>query len=152
ISTYYLRPGFAFGGSCLPKDLRALVAWSRQNMVGLPMLENVLPSNGQQVERVIARVLEGGHRTVGLFGLAFKENTDDLRESPVVTLAEHLLGKGVKITIYDPALSMPRMIGANRAAAMRSLPHLAQMLSPDPAAVVAGAEVVVVTRTFRDLD
>lgn len=152
LSSYYLRPGFSFGGSCLPKDLRAVLAWGRQNAVSVPMLENVLSSNTLQTEQVIDRILATGQRNIGLFGLAFKDNTDDLRESPMVTLAERLLGKGLAVRIYDPALSIGRMVGANRIFALSSLPHLAEMLHDDAQRVVKSSDVVVLARPFSELD
>jgi GDP-mannose 6-dehydrogenase len=152
LSPYYLKPGFAFGGSCLPKDLRAVVSHSRLQDLRLPMLDHVLESNRLQVEEAARRILDSGVRRVGLFGLAFKENTDDLRESPLVALAERLTGKGVRLGIYDPHLSMSRMVGANRVFALSALPHLAELLEDDPAAVVAASGLVVVARAFPRLD
>jgi len=152
LSSYYLRPGFAFGGSCLPKDLRAVLAWGRQNAVSVPMLENVLPSNTLQTQRVIERILATGVRNIGLFGLAFKDNTDDLRESPMVTLAEGLLGKGLSVRIYDPALSVGRMVGTNRIFALSSLPHLAEMLHDCAEDVVRNSDIVILARAFPSLD
>jgi GDP-mannose 6-dehydrogenase len=152
ISTYYLRPGFAFGGSCLPKDVRAAMTWSRQNMVTLPMLDHVLTSNDIQISRLLGRILEDNVRSVGLFGLAFKEGTDDVRESPMVTLSEHLIGKGRKVVVYDPSLSVARMIGSNLSFALRALPHLASILVDDPAEVVEGSELVIISRNFKEIN
>jgi GDP-mannose 6-dehydrogenase len=151
ISPSYLRPGFAFGGSCLPKDLRGVVAWSRQHMLSLPMLEEVLSSNDLQVERVAGHILDNGFRSVGLFGLAFKDHTDDLRESPMVTLAETLLGKGLALRVYDPALSLKRLVGKNLVYALSALPHLEQMLVHDPSDAVSGSHAVVIARAFADV-
>ncbi|MFH1060192.1 MAG: nucleotide sugar dehydrogenase [Pseudomonadota bacterium] len=152
LSAYYMKPGFAFGGSCLPKDLKAVVQWGRSNMVALPMLEHVLPSNALQVSQFLARVLETGARRVGIFGLAFKENTDDLRESPLVALAESLAGKGKSLAIYDPNLAMSRMVGTNLSFALAALPHLAEVLVDDPARLVADSQVVIISRDFPGLD
>jgi GDP-mannose 6-dehydrogenase len=152
ISSYYLRPGFAFGGSCLPKDVRAAMAWSRQNMVTLPMLDHVLTSNDIQISRLLGRILEDNVRSVGVFGLAFKEGTDDVRESPMVTLSEHLIGKGRKVVVYDPYLSIARMVGSNLSFALRALPHLASILVDDPAEVVKGSELVIISRNFKEIN
>jgi len=124
LSAYYLKPGFAFGGSCLPKDLRALVHRARQLDVETPVLAAVLQSNRQQVERAVDMVLRTGKRRVGILGLTFKPGTDDLRESPLVTLAETLLGKGMQLAIYDPDVSAARVMGANRAYIEQEIPHI----------------------------
>lgn len=143
ISPRYLRPGAPFGGSCLPKDLRAVLDQSRQLAVATPMLSGVAASNRNQVDVIVARVLDSGVREVGIVGLAFKEDTDDLRESPAVAVAEQLLGKGLALRIYDSSLSVDRLIGANRAFALRSIPHLASLLFPDPAEVFARSGIVL---------
>jgi len=144
ISEAYLRPGFAFGGSCLPKDLRALVHVARHADLQLPLLENVLPSNARHLQRTIEVVLSLGRRRVGLVGLAFKPSTDDLRESPLVALAEALLGKGYDLRIYDPAVSLSRLVGANREYILEHLPHLSDLLVEDVEQVLEHAEVCVV--------
>ena len=105
VSAKYLRPGFAFGGSCLPKDLRALLHHARHADLDIPMLDAVFKSNTYQIERAVERIQNSGHRRVGLIGLSFKTGTDDLRESPLVTLAETLIGKGYDVRIYDPDVS-----------------------------------------------
>jgi GDP-mannose 6-dehydrogenase len=144
ISEAYLRPGFAFGGSCLPKDLRALVHAARHADVEVPLLESVLPSNARHLERTIEVVLSLGRRRVGLFGLAFKPGVDDLRESPLVALAEALHGKGYNLRIYDPAVSVSRLVGANREYMLEHLPHLSDLLMDDPRGVLEHAEVCIV--------
>jgi GDP-mannose 6-dehydrogenase len=144
ISTAYLRPGFAFGGSCLPKDLRALVYAARRADLDLPLLENVLPSNAHHLERTVDVVLGLGRRRVGLLGLAFKPGIDDLRESPLVELAETLVGKGYDLKIYDPAVSVSRLVGANREYMVEHLPHLSELLVDDLTDVLEHAEVCVV--------
>jgi GDP-mannose 6-dehydrogenase len=144
ISEAYLRPGFAFGGSCLPKDLRALVHAARRADVDVPLLESVLPSNARHLERTLEAILALGRRRVGMFGLAFKAGTDDLRESPLVELAETLLGKGYDLRIYDPAVSVSRLVGANREYMLEHLPHLSELLLDDANAVLDHAEVCVV--------
>jgi GDP-mannose 6-dehydrogenase len=144
ISEAYLRPGFAFGGSCLPKDLRALVHSARHADLQVPLLESVLPSNARHLERTIDVVLSLGRRRVGLFGLAFKPGIDDLRESPVVALAEVLLGKGYDLRIHDPAVSVSRLVGTNREYMMEHLPHLSELLVDDVRSVLDHAEVCIV--------
>ncbi|MEI6076513.1 MAG: nucleotide sugar dehydrogenase [Verrucomicrobiota bacterium] len=128
LSPRYLRPGFAFGGSCLPKDLRAFLHAARQHDVDTPMLAGVLPSNKSQIERVVQTILQTGTRRVGLWGLAFKPGTDDLRESPLVTLAELLCGKGVELKIHDEFVNVTRLVGGNKAFIEQVLPHLARLL------------------------
>lgn len=128
ISPAYLRPGFAFGGSCLPKDLRALTYQGQRCDLRLPLLEGVLPSNREQVERVLRRIERHHPAQIGLVGLAFKPGTDDLRESPLVTLAERLLGKGYGLRIYDPQVEIARLVGGNRSYVERHLPHLSRLM------------------------
>jgi GDP-mannose 6-dehydrogenase len=152
ISPAYLRPGYAFGGSCLPKDLRAITNWSRRNMISIPMLEQVMSSNDQQIIMVLNKILAEEVRTVGLFGLAFKDGTDDLRESPMVTLAEYLHGKGKDLLIYDSALSIDALFGSNLSYALQSLPHLFKVLVKEPVVVVANSDLVIVARNFKEID
>jgi GDP-mannose 6-dehydrogenase len=128
ISPAYFRPGFAFGGSCLPKDVRALIYQARHSDIHLPLLEGVLPSNTEQIEQVFQRIEQRRPSLVGLVGLAFKPGTDDLRESPLVTLAERLLGRGYKLRIYDPEVETARLVGGNRAYVERHLPHLSRLM------------------------
>jgi GDP-mannose 6-dehydrogenase len=144
ISPAYLTPGFAFGGSCLPKDLRALLHAARRNDLTLPILEAVLPSNERHVQAVVDEVVRLGRRRVGIFGLAFKPRTDDLRESPFVELSERLLGKGFDVRIYDPEVSLSRLVGANREYVETRIPHLSALLVQDAAALVDHAEVCIV--------
>jgi GDP-mannose 6-dehydrogenase len=144
ISQAYLRPGFAFGGSCLPKDLRSLVYAAHRADVSAPLLSHVLPSNEEHLRRAFDLVTAGGFRRVGLFGLSFKPGTDDLRESPLVELAERLLGKGYDLRIYDANVTLSRLVGANREYVERHLPHLGELLSNSVEEVVAHAEVCVV--------
>jgi len=148
ISNAYLQPGFAFGGSCLPKDLRALVYAARRADLDLPLLENVLPSNARHLERTVDVVLGLGRRRVGLLGLAFKPGLDDLRESPLVALAETLIGKGYDLRIYDPAVSVSRLVGANREYIVEHLPHLSELLVDDLHTVLAHAEVCIVGAAY----
>lgn len=133
ISRSYLRPGFAFGGSCLPKDMRAFLHSARQRDVETPMLAGILPSNKGQIERAAQIILKTGARKIGLWGLAFKPGTDDLRESPLVTLAELLCGKGVDLSIHDEFVQVTRLVGGNKAFIEQVLPHLARLLVKSPA-------------------
>ncbi len=143
ISEKYLAPGFAFGGSCLGKDLRALLHQARHRDVELPMLGNVLPSNQLQIQRAVDMILATGKTRVGLLGLAFKAQTDDVRESPLLLLAEQLLGKGFALQIYDPPLSLARVVGANRAYLEQHLPHIATLLKASLAEILENDVLVV---------
>jgi GDP-mannose 6-dehydrogenase len=150
VSPAYLRPGFAFGGSCLPKDVRSLMHLGRMHSVDLPVLGGVLPSNELVVrelaDRVVARVDEiGGDRRVALLGLAFKAATDDLRESPNVELAERLIGKGIDLRINDPVVNPHRLRGANLRTMNERLPHLSRVLFDSPAEALRDCPVVVVS-------
>lgn len=147
ISATYLRPGFAFGGSCLPKDLRSLQNMARVNGVDAPQLFGTMTSNEVSVRDVVDRVLAAGGRTVALLGLSFKSDTDDLRESPNVELAERLIGKGFELRIYDPILNTARLIGANHDNVMARLPHLDKLLTATPQEALSGASVALVTST-----
>ncbi|HEU5111659.1 MAG TPA: nucleotide sugar dehydrogenase, partial [Micromonosporaceae bacterium] len=147
ISPAYLRPGFAFGGSCLPKDLRGLVYAARRADVSVPILEHILPSNEEHLKRAFELVAATGKRKVGLFGLSFKPGTDDLRESPLVELAERLIGKGYKVRIYDANVQLSRLMGANRDYIESRLPHLGDLLSSSVDDVLAHAEVCVIGST-----
>ncbi|GAA4589138.1 nucleotide sugar dehydrogenase [Planotetraspora phitsanulokensis] len=144
ISPAYLRPGFAFGGSCLPKDLRGLVYAARRADVSVPLLSHVLPSNEEHLRRAFDLVTATRSRRIGLFGLSFKPGTDDLRESPLVELAERLLGKGYDLRIYDANVSLSRLLGANRDYIDGRLPHLGDLLTNSADEVLAHAEVCVV--------
>ena len=147
VSGAYLRPGFAFGGSCLPKDLRGLVHAAHRADVAVPLLSHVLPSNEEHLRRAFDLVARTGKRRIGLFGLSFKPGTDDLRESPLVELAERLLGKGYDLRIYDANVSLSKLLGANREYIERHLPHLSQLLAGSVDEVIAHAEVCLVGST-----
>ncbi|MBK8012703.1 MAG: UDP-glucose/GDP-mannose dehydrogenase family protein [Deltaproteobacteria bacterium] len=151
ISPAYLRPGFAFGGSCLPKDVRALVQLGKDRDVDTPLFAGLLPSNRIQVERAIDLVLGLGCRSIGMLGLSFKRGTDDLRESPLVTLAETFMGKGLDLRIYDPGVQLSKLIGANRSYIERSIPHVASLMVPTLDAVVDHAEVLVLGQSDTEL-
>jgi GDP-mannose 6-dehydrogenase len=144
ISPAYLRPGFAFGGSCLPKDLKALLYLGKTNDVEMPMLANVMQSNRLHVDHAIAQVLATGKRRIGVVGLSFKAGTDDLRESPLVAMVEHFIGKGLEVQIYDPAVNVARLIGANRRFIEESIPHIASLMTTDIEALVQASETLVV--------
>ncbi|MEU6715913.1 nucleotide sugar dehydrogenase [Nonomuraea sp. NPDC046802] len=144
ISPAYLRPGFAFGGSCLPKDLRGLVYAARRADVSVPLLSHVLPSNEAHLQRAFELVVAADSRKVGLFGLSFKPGTDDLRESPLVELAERLLGKGYDLRIYDENVTLSRLMGANRDYIEQRLPHLGDLLTTSVDEVLAHADVCVI--------
>jgi GDP-mannose 6-dehydrogenase len=144
VSEAYLRPGFAFGGSCLPKDLRALCYAARTTDVSATLLAAVLPSNETQVRRAVEAVLETRKKRVGVVGLAFKPGTDDLRESPMVTLVETLIGKGCEVRILDANVAISRLIGANRRYIEEEIPHIASLMCEDTATLLEHAEVLVV--------
>jgi GDP-mannose 6-dehydrogenase len=145
LSAAYLKPGFAFGGSCLPKDLRALTYRASRLDVKLPLLESTLPSNDRHLDRAVQNVLDLQGR-IGVFGLAFKENTDDLRESPVVTMIERMIGKGRDVRIYDPHISMDSIYGSNRNFILNAIPHIGRLLASDLETILAWADHLVVAQ------
>jgi len=144
ISPSYLRPGFAFGGSCLPKDLRSLLHLARINGADMPLLAGTMETNELMISEVVNRVVALDARVVALLGLSFKSDTDDLRESPSVELAERLLGKGFDVHIYDPVVNPARLIGANRRYMESRLPHLERLLVHEPGEALRGADVAIV--------
>lgn len=144
LSEYYLKPGFAFGGSCLGKDLRALLYQAQEHGVDLPLLKAVLPSNRLHIQRALELVTASGKRRVGFVGLAFKPETDDVRESPLVLLAEQLLGMDYAVRLYDPQLSLTRVIGANRAFLEQHLPQIDSLLATSVEEVLACSELVII--------
>jgi GDP-mannose 6-dehydrogenase len=143
ISPAYLKPGFAFGGSCLPKDLRATMHLARTHDVDLPMLGSILSSNHAHLDVAIAKVMARHPRRVGMLGLSFKQGTDDLRESPAVMLAEYLIGKGVSLRIYDPDVRLSNLLGANRRFIDEHLPHIGTLLDDNIADVIGQSDVVI---------
>jgi GDP-mannose 6-dehydrogenase len=144
ISKAYLKPGFAFGGSCLPKDLRATLYLAKQKDVALPMHAGILPSNREHMDLAIRKIMGSGKRRIGMIGLAFKTGTDDLRESPLVMLAEHLIGKGLSLLVYDPDVLFSSLLGANRRYIEDHLPHIGGLVRADLASVVAESDLLVV--------
>jgi len=144
LSPYYLKPGFAFGGSCLPKDVRALLYKAKLLDLSLPILGSILPSNTLQIERGLQAVIEKGHRKIGILGFSFKAGTDDLRESPMVELAERLIGKGYDLRVYDRNVSLAAMHGANRDYILNRIPHISRLMVPSIEEVLAHANTIVI--------
>src|SRR5215813_11397708 len=144
ISPAYLKPGFAFGGSCLPKELRSTMYLAKSRDVELPMLGNVLVSNRAHVDHAITKVLASGCRRVGMIGLSFKTGTDDLRESPLVAIAEQFIGKGLNLLVYDPDVHLSRLLGANRRFIEQPVPHIASLMRADIEPVIAESQLLVV--------
>ncbi len=156
ISAAYLKPGFAFGGSCLPKDLRATMYMAKMKDVELPLLGGILPSNRVHADHAIAKVLASGKRRIGMIGLSFKPGTDDLRESPLVLLAEQFIGKGLSLLVYDPEVHLSRLLGANSRFIEEHVPHIGAHLRSDIESVIAESDLLVVglddARIFESLE
>jgi GDP-mannose 6-dehydrogenase len=150
ISPAYLRPGFPFGGSCLPKDLRTVTYRARHLDLKLPLLESTLPSNLEHLERAIDKVFEIPSRRIGVIGLAFKENTDDLRESPVVGLLERLIGKGREVRVFDPHIRLDSIYGSNRTFVLEQIPHIGKLLDATIENTLAWAEHVVIAQKLEE--
>jgi GDP-mannose 6-dehydrogenase len=144
LSSYYLKPGFAFGGSCLPKDLRAVTYKAKELDVEVPLLSAISMTNRLQVERALDMVLRTGSKQIGVLGFSFKAGTDDLRESPMVTLIETLLGKGLELVIYDRDVSLARLVGANREYIEREIPHIAKLMRGTIEEVLSAANTIVI--------
>ncbi len=155
LSPYYLKPGFAFGGSCLPKDLRALQYKAKELDVKVPVLEAALASNLLQIERAVQLIAKTGRKKVGVLGFAFKAGTDDLRESPVVTIIERLIGKGYDIKLYDKQVSVAKLVGANKEYIEREIPHISNLMADDIDEVLEHSEVILVgnpAKEFKDIE
>jgi GDP-mannose 6-dehydrogenase len=150
ISPAYLMPGFAFGGSCLPKDLRALVYRAREQDVDCPLLSAVLPSNRRQIDRAIEMVEKTQRRKIGILGLSFKAGTDDIRESPVVHLVEALVGKGYQVKIFDEKIDLARLTGTNKSFLEQELPHIATLMCASLGDIIAQSDVIVIGNNNKD--
>ena len=150
LSPYYLKPGFAFGGSCLPKDLRAMNYKAKELDVEVPVLSSILLSNERQIERAINMVLATGCKNIGVLGLSFKQGTDDLRESPIVTVIERLIGKGLRVLIYDRDVQLARVFGANKEYIEREIPHISELMRPELESVVSPSEVIVIANKSKE--
>jgi GDP-mannose 6-dehydrogenase len=144
ISSAYLLPGFAFGGSCLPKDLRALSYQAKMHDLHLPILTSILPSNEMQITRGLQLIMEKGHTRVGVLGFSFKAGTDDLRESPMIEIIERLIGKGYDLRIYDKNVNIASLVGANRDFILNHIPHISKLMVGDIDAVLNHAQTVVI--------
>jgi GDP-mannose 6-dehydrogenase len=154
LSPYYMKPGFAFGGSCLPKDVRALTYKARALDLDLPVLNAILPSNERQVGRGIRMIVDKGHRKVGILGFSFKAGTDDLRESPLVEVIEYLLGKGYELRLYDRNVSLAALTGANRDYILNHIPHISRLMVQSMDDVLDFAQTIVIgngATEFKDI-
>lgn len=144
LSSYYMKPGFAFGGSCLPKDVRALTYKGKSLDLTLPVLNAIMPSNQQQIEKAIDMITSKGNRKVGILGFAFKAGTDDLRESPIVDVIEHLIGKGYELKLYDSNVNLAALTGANRDYILNHIPHISKLMVQCVDEVLSFAETLVI--------
>jgi GDP-mannose 6-dehydrogenase len=144
LSAYYMKPGFAFGGSCLPKDVRALTYKGRSLDLDLPVLNALMPSNQRQIDKAIDMITNKGKRKVGILGFAFKAGTDDLRESPIVDVIEHLIGKGYELKLYDKNVNLAALTGANRDYILNHIPHISKLMVESMQEVMDFAETIVI--------
>ena len=145
ISSAYLRPGYAFGGSCLPKDVKALAYRAKEIDADCAVLNAILPSNKNQIALAIRMVERTKHKRIGILGLSFKADTDDLRESPAITLAETLIGRGYQVRIFDDQVQLSRLVGANKAFIEKEIPHITSLMCSDLKQLVDASDVVVIT-------
>lgn len=152
LSAYYLKPGFAFGGSCLPKDVRALVYKARSLDIEAPILNAIMPSNQHQIEKGLKMIIDQGNREVGFLGFSFKAGTDDLRESPLVELVERLIGKGYDVRLYDRNVNLARLVGANRDYILNHIPHISKLMVASIDEVMAHAKTVVIGNGDKDFE
>jgi GDP-mannose 6-dehydrogenase len=152
LSPYYFKPGFAFGGSCLPKDLRAITHLGKQLDLRLPVLETILESNQIQIERAYDMVRRTGKTKIGIFGLSFKADSDDLRESPTVTFIERLIGKGYQVAVYDSDVTISAIRGKNKQYIERALPHISAIMKSTTAEMMKDAEVLVICKKQREFE
>jgi len=150
ISPAYLLPGFAFGGSCLPKDLRALAYKAKTHDLNLPIMTAILPSNEIQIARGLQLIMEKGNKRIGILGFSFKAGTDDLRESPVIEIIERLIGKGFDLRIYDKNVSIASLVGANRDFILNRIPHISKLMVDDIDSVLDHAQTVVIGNKDSD--
>ena len=150
LSPYYLKPGFAFGGSCLPKDLRAITYQAKRNDVEVPLLSSLMPSNDRQIQHAYRLVRNSGRTKIGVLGLSFKAGTDDVRESPIVILIEMLIGKGYAVTIYDEEVSLAKLYGANKRYLDETIPHVTSLMESSVAKVLDKSDLVIVSKKTED--
>lgn len=150
LSSYYFKPGFAFGGSCLPKDVRALTYKAKNLDVDIPVINAIFPSNNQQIKNALHRVIALGKKKIGVLGFAFKAGTDDLRESPIVELIETLLGKGYSVKIYDKNVTLAKLYGANKEFIEKRIPHIAELMVEDINNILNHAEVVIIGNKSKE--
>jgi len=144
VSSAYLKPGFAFGGSCLPKDMRALLHYAKTKDLHIPFLESVFPSNKAHIQRAIDKILSKGTKKVGILGLSFKEGTDDLRESPMVTLVETLIGKGCQLKIFDSDVLVAKIFGANKKYIEKEIPHISSLMCQNIDEVIEASDIIII--------
>lgn len=152
LSPYYMKPGFAFGGSCLPKDVRALTYKGKSLDLDLPLLNAVLPSNQRQVEKGIKMVIDKGHKKVGILGFSFKAGTDDLRESPLVEVIEYLLGKGYELKLYDRNVNLAALTGANQDYILNHIPHISKLMVDSIQEVLDFGETIVIGNKAQEFE